>query len=89
MVSEWCMSLYLNTDHVHIVLVRSSVHLTMASTVEAQTVEEAKGLSKTESCDRKPVIDLPAGILQLTEISTNFNVLCLAMVQHKLDTLTR
>ena len=42
MVSEWCMSLYLKTDHVHIVLVRSSVHLTMASTVEAQTVEDAK-----------------------------------------------
>ena len=39
-------------------------------------------MSKTESCDRKPVIDLPAGILQLTEISTNFNVLCVAMVQH-------
>ena len=30
----------------------------MASTVEAQTAEEAKILSKTESCDRKPVIDL-------------------------------
>ena len=29
----------------------------MASTVEAQTAEEAKSLSKTESCDRKPVID--------------------------------
>ena len=30
----------------------------MASTVEAKTAEEAKSLSKTESCDRKPVIDL-------------------------------
>ena len=28
----------------------------MAGTVEAQTAEEAKSLSKTESCDRKPVI---------------------------------
>ena len=34
------------------------MHLAMASTVEAQTAEEAKSLSKTESCDRKPVIDL-------------------------------
>ena len=35
------------------------MHLAMASTrtVEA-TAEEAKSLSKTESCDRKPVIDL-------------------------------
>ena len=54
--------------------VRSSVHLAMASTVEAQTAEEAKSLSKAESCDRKPVIDLPVGILQLTEISSSFNV---------------
>ena len=35
-----------------------SVHLAMASTVEAQTAEETKSVSKTESCDRKPVIDL-------------------------------
>ena len=34
------------------------MHLARASTVEAQTTEEAKSLSKTESCDRKPVIDL-------------------------------
>ena len=26
--------------------------------VEAQTAEETKSVSKTESCDRKPVIDL-------------------------------
>ena len=30
----------------------------MASTVEAQSAEEARSLSKTEPCDRKPVIDL-------------------------------
>ena len=34
------------------------MHLAMASTVEAQTAEEAKRLSKSESCDQKPVIDL-------------------------------
>ena len=32
------------------------MHLAMASTVEAQTAEEAKSLPKTESCDRKSVI---------------------------------
>ena len=64
----------LSKDQSRAYCVRSSVHLAMASTVEAQTA--AKSLSKTESCDRKPVIDLemPAGILQLTEISTSFNV---------------
>ena len=36
--------------------VRSSVHLAMASTVEAQTAEEAKSFSKSELCDRKLVI---------------------------------
>ena len=30
----------------------------MALTVEAQTAEEAESLSKAESCDRKPVLDL-------------------------------
>ena len=42
---------------------RSSVHLAKAGTVEAQTAEEAKSLSKAKSCDRKPVLDLqmPAG----------------------------
>ena len=30
----------------------------MASTVEAQSAEEGKVLSKAESCDRKSVIDL-------------------------------
>ena len=66
----------LSKDQSRAYCVRSSVHLAMASTVEAQTPEQAKSLSKTESCDRKPVIDLemPAGILQLTEISTSFNV---------------
>ena len=34
------------------------MYLAMASTVEAQTAEEAKRLSKTELCGRKPVIDL-------------------------------
>ena len=35
--------------------------------IQPQTAEEAKSLSKTESCDRN---SQPAGILQLTEIST-------------------
>ena len=48
---------------------RSSVHLTMASTVEAQTAEEAKSLSKNESCDRKPID--PASRLKSTHISTS------------------
>ena len=79
-VSEWYMQecVYLKTAY----CVRIFVHQ-VQSTVEAQTAEEAKILSKTESCDRKPVIDLPAGILftlQLTEISTSF---CVAMVQQK------
>ena len=57
------MSLYLKTAY----CVRSSVHLAMASTVEARTAEEVKSLSKTESCDLKPV----AAILQLiNRIST-------------------
>ena len=34
--------------------VRSSVYPAMASSVEAQTAEEANSLSKTESYDRKP-----------------------------------
>ena len=65
----------LSTDRSREYCVRSSVHLAMASTVEAQTAEQAK-VCPSESCDRKPVIDLqmPAGILQLTEISTSFNV---------------
>ena len=73
------MSLYLKTDHVHIVSGPPRMHLAMASTVESQTAEEAKSLSKTESCDRKPVIARSAdasqpGILQLTETSISFNV---------------
>ena len=34
------------------------MHLAMASTVEAQTAEEGKIMSKTESCDQKPIRDL-------------------------------
>ena len=51
--------------------------MTACCTVEAQTAEEAKSLSKTESCDRKPVIDLQMPVsrnLAVTEISTSFNV---------------
>ena len=53
----------LSKDLSHAYCVRSSVHLATASTMEAQTAERAKSLSKAESCDRKPVIDLLAGIL--------------------------
>ena len=48
----------LSKDRSRAYSVRSSVHLAMASTVEAHTAEEAKSLSRTESCDRKPAIDL-------------------------------
>ncbi|KAL5483887.1 hypothetical protein EMCRGX_G020306 [Ephydatia muelleri] len=53
--------------------VRSSVHLAMASTVEVQTAEEAKSLSKTESCDWKPVIDLQLPASRNLAVNRNIN----------------
>ena len=51
--------------------VRSSVHLAMASTVEAQTAEEAKRLSKTESCDRNRYLQMPAS--RILTVNRNMN----------------
>ena len=50
------MSLYLMTDHVRIVyeVLCASGH---GNIVEAQTAEEAKSLSKTESCDHNRSAD--------------------------------
>ena len=62
------MSLYLKTDHVHI------VQLAMASTVEARTAEEAKSLSSLSRVTGGDLQMLASRILQLTEISTSFNV---------------
>ena len=59
----------LSKDRSRAYYVRSSVHLAMASTVEAQTAEEAKSLSNSESCDRKPVIDL-----QSLNLAVNRNI---------------
>ena len=47
---EWCMQV--SKDQSRAYCVRSSVHLAMASTVEAQTAEQAKSLSKIESWTR-------------------------------------
>ena len=49
------------------------MHLAMASTVEAQTAEEAKSLSKAESCDRKPVIDLQMPACLNLAVNRNIN----------------
>ena len=49
------------------------MHLAMASTVEAQTAEEAKRLSKTESCDRKPVIDQQMPASRNLAVNRNIN----------------
>ena len=49
------------------------MHLAMASTVEALTAEEAKSLSKTESCDRKPVIDLQMPASRNLAVNRNIN----------------
>ena len=54
----------LSKDRSRAYCVRSSVHLTRdnlyiisdLTMVEARTAEEAKSLSKSESCDRKPII---------------------------------
>ena len=52
---------------------KSSVHLAMASTVEAQAAEEAKSLSNTESRDRKPVIDLQMPASLNLAVNRNIN----------------
>ena len=49
------------------------MHLAMASTVEAQTAEDTKGLSKTESFDRKPVIDLQMPASRNLAVNRNIN----------------
>ena len=49
------------------------MHQAMASTVEAQTPEEAKRLSKTESCDRKLVIDLQMPVSRNLAVNMNIN----------------
>ena len=66
-----CSNESISKDRSRAYCARSSVHLAMASTVEAQTAEEAKSLSKAESCDRKPVIDMQMPASRLTEISTS------------------
>ena len=78
--STWCRSgacrnESISKDRSRAYCVRSSVHLAMASTVEARTAEETKSLSKTESCDRKPVIDLqmPASRNLAVNINRNIN----------------
>ena len=58
--STWCRSGACSNESIfkdrsRAYCVMSSVHLATASTVEAQTAEEAKSLSKSESCD---LIDL-------------------------------
>ena len=63
----------LSKDRSRTYCVRSSVHLGMASTVETQTAEEAKSLSKTESCDRNPVIDLQLPASLNLAVSKNIN----------------
>ena len=63
----------LSKDRSRTYCVRSSVHLGMASTVETQTAEEAKSLSKTESCDRNPVIDLQLPASLNLAVSRNIN----------------
>ena len=45
----------------------------MASTVEAQTAEEAKSFSKTHSYDRKPIIDLQMPVSQNLADNRNIN----------------
>ena len=59
----------LSKDRSRAYCVRFSIHLAMASTVEAHTAEEAKSLSNPDSCDRKPVIDL-----QMPELAVNRNI---------------
>ena len=49
------------------------MYLAMASTVEAQTAEEAKSLSKTKSCDRKPVKYLQMPASRNLAVYTNIN----------------
>ena len=69
--------------------VRSSVHLAMASTVEVQTAEEAKILSKTESCGRKPVIDLQMPASRNLKVNRNINQFQRLMRGHSAAKLTR
>ena len=49
------------------------MHLAMTSTVEAQPAEEAKSLSKTESCDRKPVINQQMPASRNLAVKRNIN----------------
>ena len=58
------------------------MHLAMASTVEAQIAEVAKSLSKTESCDRKPVIDLQMPASGNLAVNRNINQLQRLMRGH-------
>ena len=45
----------------------------MASTVEAQSAEEARSLFKTESCDRKPIIDLQMPANRILAVNRNID----------------
>ena len=64
------ISLYLKTDQACILckVLRAS------STVEARTAEEAKSLSKTESCDRKPVIHVDLQMPASRNLAVNRNI---------------